>query len=590
MSRFTRTRQDEGFTMIEVVVSLAVLALVATSGLYFFINGTRNVTEAQRTQNAVSVANEAMELAFSVAAQADEATNMSGLVEGRTQAAVTAAWTMAGTHGVEGLDLSYPVWDASAVAGDPEVVQIARTSEHSGIEYTATTVIGSCFRAPTSDECGRLPGLTVEPATTPGGYTRLMRVMVLVTWPSTGGVCAGGTCTYELTALADPSTDLVWNNTTQPIAVDDVAEVWVGETVEIPVLANDVLPPVQTNPIRDLQMVGGSGTVAQAAGAAVVTFPAPANASGHMTFRYRLQDQAGRMSNYATVLVKVLPRAVDDVAATTSRTPITIPVTANDLGSPASVTILTPPSRGTAQVMGTDIRFSPDNNTGVFTIRYEFVDVSGQTSTQATVTVTSTQMPDPIAQDQIYYIPLSQASTDLDLLARNGNPPTFTVEVMSRNITVGELRVDGAVATNGTRGRQLVYTQPGTQAGVHTFQYRVHNPENISSNTARVTLVIFPDAASFYLKTPTTPDITFSLGSFPSTMFDVQFFEAPLCNDGKIATTEMTLFPRGGGEFTVNSGTVHGNFCTLRYRMVGKGAYAGQQSPIGLITFDLKKK
>ena len=55
MSRFTRTRQDEGFTMIEVVVSLAVLALVATSGLYFFINGTRNVTEAQRTQNAVSV-------------------------------------------------------------------------------------------------------------------------------------------------------------------------------------------------------------------------------------------------------------------------------------------------------------------------------------------------------------------------------------------------------------------------------------------------------------------------------------------------------------------------------------------------------
>jgi hypothetical protein len=98
-----------------------------------------------------------------------------------------------------------------------------------------------------------------------------------------------------------------------------------------------------------------------------IFYVAPTNASGIKTFTYSLKDQSGRESNDATVRVRVMPKAVNDSATTSINTAVTIPVTANDLGSPKTVTIVDKPAGVSATASGTSIVFNPGSNVGTVT-------------------------------------------------------------------------------------------------------------------------------------------------------------------------------------------------------------------------------
>lgn len=596
MNKLRPERSDEGFSLIEVIVALALLAMVATAGLYFFVNGTRSVTEQQRTQNAVAVANEAMEVAYSVAATADAA-NLSGLVKGRTQSDVMASWTLATTHGVEGITSSYPVWDP-APSGSA-VVGVTASKRESDMTYTTTTVIGACYRPNGSQACGRIPGVASDPGVAPAGYARLMRIMVLVTWDPTKGTCTsapGGLCSYELVSLADPNKDLVWNNTTTPVAMNDVAEVWVGDTVEIDVLANDMLGRVTTDPIENLVMATGTGQLTKSNGKVYFTAPAtpvPA-ASGHMTFTYRLRDQAGRTSNTATVLVRVLPKAVNDVASTTSNRPVTIPVTANDLGSAASVQITQAPGGGTtAAASGTSVVFNPQGRTGTFTFRYTFVDGAGQTSTAAQVTVNVTQVPLPRAADYTIFIPVTptRSTTDLGMHALTGNPTDFRFDVTSNAVPTsgGLLKVNGANwSTTNRMGTSIVFEQAGNQPGTFFFSYQTVSTEDIRSTTGKITLVVMPSTATFSLKTPTTPTAYYDLPGASGSYFDIVFEDVATCDGQKMSVTELNIWSVNNGvNIVVNSGKLHNRVCTIPYILVGKNGYENVRSPSMLVRFNV---
>lgn len=155
------------------------------------------------------------------------------------------------------------------------------------------------------------------------------------------------------------------------------------------------------NPLRE-QTVTGS------------TFPDPAN-PGQMANLFRITGPDGTVeTNLFTVQGKictvcgpnVAPVAVDDAAGTAAGTPVTIAVTANDLGgdpadpafeaandvplNPASVAVATQPVNGTAQAnLDGTVTYTPNPGfAGVDTFTYTVADFAGLVSAPATVTVT----------------------------------------------------------------------------------------------------------------------------------------------------------------------------------------------------------
>ena len=122
--------------------------------------------------------------------------------------------------------------------------------------------------------------------------------------------------------------------------------------------------------------------------------------SGQDTFRYRVKDNRGALSNRARVQVTVLagtrpPVANDDTAATAIDTPVVINVVANDTDAdgnldPRSVAIATnPASGGLVNRFDGTVTYTP--STGFFgtdAFTYTVRDGRGATSNVATVTVT----------------------------------------------------------------------------------------------------------------------------------------------------------------------------------------------------------
>lgn len=589
--------RDEGFTLIEVVVSLTLMSVMATAALYFFVGGTRAVTQQQRAQSSVVVANQAMELAYGVSAKPSG--GVSGLLVGRTQAAVAAQWT--GVTSVEGMAQAYQAWDPTATSGDTPAVPLTSTTELDGITYTSTTYIGACYRpmaATATDDCGLLPGLLTAPATVPSGYARMLRVMVLVSWPASSGTCAAGACQYQVSSLVDPNTDLEWNNTVRPIAIDDTAIVEVGKTVVVDVLHNDIIGVVVTNPVQKLTVTTGTGTVTLRSDGSV-QFQAPTNASGIMDFTYSLKDQAGRESNVATVHVSVTPKAVDDTAQTTMNAPIAIPVTGNDQGSPASITIVAQPAGGpVVSASGTNAAFNPNGKTGTFTFQYFLTDGSALVSNTATVTVTVTKYAAPIVGDLTVMIPAAASSpprTTIDMVGLLGNPADYLYEVLSVSINQGRLAVNNADYNSSTNkiGTTLGYTPQANVLGVWTFQYRVLTPDKATASDIKtVTIYIMPTPVNdAFTVTRSTKGAKLNVGLNDAPMNfggTTQFVPVIVGALGSNCGTLPASQPDAQNGILAYNAPTKAATCTFKYAIQGTGIYSTLVSAPATVTITVK--
>ncbi len=99
-----------------------------------------------------------------------------------------------------------------------------------------------------------------------------------------------------------------------PVAVDDVATVEVGGSVDIPVLANDTDADGTLDPTTVTITSGPSGGTANVDPATgVVTYNAEAGAetAGSDSFSYTVADDDGEISNEATVTITVTPETAD---------------------------------------------------------------------------------------------------------------------------------------------------------------------------------------------------------------------------------------------------------------------------------------
>lgn len=335
---------DGGFTVVEVVVAVVLVAAVMASAGAFFLSGVATSATLQRRDAAAQVADEAMDFVRAVPATAGAA-GVVALVEGRAQAAAEAHWDGAPA----GLaTITQPVWDGTVVA-DP-VVPFTQTRSAGGIDYTVDTYIGLC-RKQDDGTC-----------TTAAGGVEHYRVVVRVSWTEGAGrTCSGDDCEFVVSTLVNGDEEPVFNPDAQaatPVAVDDAANVFLGDATVIDVLANDS-GTFGATPVAVLSQPA-TGTVVVDPPTGRVTYTP--TASGTDTFTYRLSGLLGDVSGTATVTVTVAAgAAADDAATVTYPASVTVDARANDTGvfRAGGVTIGTPVGSGTGAVTANQVVVTP---------------------------------------------------------------------------------------------------------------------------------------------------------------------------------------------------------------------------------------
>lgn len=196
----SRSRGDDGFSLAEVLVAVAILGTLATASLYLTIGGL-NSSESQRRSNvAVTLAGSAMESVVARSTAINASTGLSAIYDGRSHAATLEHWDI--NDDIPGFDRMIPAWDNDADGATLATVPFSETILVNGTDYTVETMIGQCFQPTAGGHC------TTEdlgPAS-----VELTRVITVVWWFA-GSSCETGTgCSYHASTLIDTTSDVEW--------------------------------------------------------------------------------------------------------------------------------------------------------------------------------------------------------------------------------------------------------------------------------------------------------------------------------------------------------------------------------------------
>lgn len=194
---------DAGFSLVEVVVAIALISMVMGSLSMAFIRSMKVVDANQDRQAAVIVANQQMEFVRSLLSTSGSGNK--NVLGGRTQSDVQAldAETRSFTF-TDDVEASDDVPSASDGAAD-DLVPRSKTVEVARSSFLVRTYLRSCWRSDSDGTCG-----TAGPR--PDTH-RLLRVYVTVSWvPTEGESCVGwsdptGTrhCEYVVAAMIEPN-------------------------------------------------------------------------------------------------------------------------------------------------------------------------------------------------------------------------------------------------------------------------------------------------------------------------------------------------------------------------------------------------
>jgi type II secretory pathway pseudopilin PulG len=200
--RAARMQSDRsgGFSLIEVIVALGLILMVMTSSVVFFVNSLHTSAGQQSRQAAISVADQAIELARAVP--------VANLLDGRDQATATTKWAALPAAAAAAKAASVLMWDTPPVAPTPAVPFTVAdpTTFVNKTQYTVDTAIGGCWVTATA------PVRCTAPVTPPTPTPNVYRIIVDVHWPAAQGQsCPASRCDYIVTTLRDASTDPVFN-------------------------------------------------------------------------------------------------------------------------------------------------------------------------------------------------------------------------------------------------------------------------------------------------------------------------------------------------------------------------------------------
>lgn len=284
-----------------------------------------------------------------------------------------------------------------------------------------------------------------------------------------------------------------------PIANNDSATAQVGQSVVIPVLANDVDDqPFPANPVT-IDSSPNSGTATVLANGDI-RFNAPESA-GQITFSYFLSDSQGLNSTSARITVDVTPvpnnapTANPDAAGTSAGMETVVAVLNNDSDSDGSLVAgsveLVAAATNGAAVVNADGSISYTPGTGFIgedSFSYRVADNDGVFSSSAAVTVTVRA--------------INQAPT-----AQDDSADALTAELKLIDVLVNDSDPEGAInrdsleivmaPSNGVASvvdGKIEYRSGANFAGEVTLSYRFADDAGELSDVATVTITVAPPA------------------------------------------------------------------------------------------------
>lgn len=202
---------DEGFTLVETLVSLGLLAIIMTAATTFFVNVLQSQNYLRGKQVAVQLAADAMEQARTF--------ERTSLVSGRDKASSDAQWAdgTADPTTAPYLNATQEAWDAGAATGAGLSCSVTSTTPCistklpstagapdqviNGVTFSVNTYLGTCIRSAGSNDCVKGALSTITHASDVGFY----RVVVAIRWP--GRSCPAGACSYVTAELQNATAD-----------------------------------------------------------------------------------------------------------------------------------------------------------------------------------------------------------------------------------------------------------------------------------------------------------------------------------------------------------------------------------------------
>jgi hypothetical protein len=282
-----------------------------------------------------------------------------------------------------------------------------------------------------------------------------------------------------------------------PVTTADTAVVNEGESVDIPVLANDTIAfdgldvssvTIVTSPTRGTAVVLNTGAIRY-------THNGSETSSDFLL--YTVRGNNGLVSSPTRVDLTITPAndgpvAVNDQASVNEGGVVNIPVLANDSDSDnpidtATVVIINTPTNGTAVlgVAGVVVYTHNGSESTIDSFTYRVSDVSGKASNLATVSIAIAPVNDPpVAVDDTASI-ASNVSAIVDIAA---NDLDFDDGLDLTSIEIGIAPAHGTL-TIQTDGK-VAYVHNGSEATQDTFTYRIRDKAGALSNTATVSLSI----------------------------------------------------------------------------------------------------
>ncbi len=185
-------RGDAGFTLIETLVSLAIIGSVMATLSAFFIRGTSTNRWQGDMQAAVRVATDAMEEVRLLEGAA--------LVAGRSQSAVAAQWRAPGVAPYLDPTKTLQVWDDPPVQPAPTLPTAPQRVSVGGTDtvFEQSWYVGQCWKQANGDDC------VVVPVAARDGLVALYRVVVAITWRS--DACPAHLCSFVTAGLLNART------------------------------------------------------------------------------------------------------------------------------------------------------------------------------------------------------------------------------------------------------------------------------------------------------------------------------------------------------------------------------------------------
>ncbi|MFK8028979.1 MAG: Ig-like domain-containing protein [Gammaproteobacteria bacterium] len=286
-----------------------------------------------------------------------------------------------------------------------------------------------------------------------------------------------------------------------PVANNDAVTTSENISVTFDPAVNDVDPDGAAD-IAGVQIVTQpvNGVLASGSTPTQLVYTPDSNVNGSDQFSYQLVDGSGELSNVASISVTIAARPSAPVtvnrtsaALNTETRNIRVLLGASDPENDideSTVSIISDVTQGATQVQidGT-VDYTPNANyVGQDSFTFRVSDATGLNSNVSTVTITvSDPATGPTASDfeapQVFsgstpIIDLTGSVTDAD-----GTVDFNTLSIVNEST--------GTVDVIGSTGR-VQFNLPASFVGVATFEYSVMDNDGINSNTAEVSITVWP--------------------------------------------------------------------------------------------------